>query len=216
MNITNLTVIEQVNPVIDFNFEDALNYLEEKLQDMKGWILTDETIEFAKKDLADLNKLKANIEAFRKEKKKMMEAPIKEFEKKCKILVEKVDEVYLPIKEQADAFEQKRKEQKREEVLGLLNKIKSESTLPDEYLNRIEFNEKWLNKTVSIIQAEEEIYEQLGNLAKEYESEQQKQELISTYCELANEKYGLDVKLDPQNYFYLELTVAKQKIDEAG
>ena len=105
---TEMIITKKVDAQIDFNYEQAEQYLESLIGDMKGWVIQEADLSFAKDTLADLNKLSKNVEDFRKKHKKEMEKPIKEFETKCKSLVEKINEVYSPLKLQYEGFEEKR------------------------------------------------------------------------------------------------------------
>ncbi len=61
-----------------------------------------ETIKMGRTCMADLNKLKAPIEAERKRVKKIYEAPLKEFEARVKAITAKIDSARANIKEQVD------------------------------------------------------------------------------------------------------------------
>jgi len=215
-NNTEMVITNKVEAQIDFNYKQAEQYLEGLIGDMKGWVIQEADLAFAKDTLADLNKLSKNVEDFRKKHKKEMEKPIKEFEAKCKALVSKVDEVYKPLKLQYEGFEEKRKEAKKQEVLTLISEMKQDAGLEAEYTNKIEFKEKYLNKTESIKAIKEDLEQQFVELFKQKSDYENKVETIKTICEMHNIKNNLSVELDFNNFLHLEVAAAKIKIEESA
>ena len=215
-NNTELVITNKVEAQIDFNYEQAEQYLEGLIGDMKGWVIQEADLPFAKDTLADLNKLSKNVEDFRKKHKKEMEKPIREFEAKCKALVSKVDEVYKPLKLQYEGFEEKRKESKKQEVLNLISEMKQDSGLETEYTDKIEFKEKYLNKTENIKAIKEDLELQFIELFKQKADYDNKVETIKAICEMHNVKNNLSVELDFHNFLHLEVAEAKIKIEESA
>ena len=214
--VTEMIITKKVDAQIDFNYDQAEQYLTSIIGDMKGWVINESDLAFAKDTLVDLNKLSKNVEDFRKKHKKEMEKPIKEFEAKCKALVSKIEEVYQPLKIQYEGFEEKRREKKKIEVMALIEEVKAKSELPDKYTARIEFKDSYLNKTANIKAIEEELWEQAESALREYKQDQQAEEYIKTLCEMTDLKYNLSVKMDHKNFIRLSADEAKVAIDQAG
>jgi hypothetical protein len=215
-NVTEMVITNRVDAQIDFNYEQAEQYLESLIGDMKGWIIEEDDLTFAKDTLADLNKLSKNVEDFRKKNKKEMEKPIKEFESKCKLLVDKINEVYSPLKLQYEGFEDKRKAKKKIEVMALIEEVRAKSDLPEKYSSRIVFNESYLNKTISIKQVEQDLYKQATNAFNDYKQDMQAELFIKALCEKTDHKYNLSVNLDYKNFTHLTIEEAELVIDQAG
>ena len=213
---TEMVITKRVDAQIDFNYEQAERYLESLIGDMKGWVIQQADLSFAKDTLADLNKLSKNVEDFRKKHKKEMEKPIKEFETKCKSLVEKINEVYSPLKLQYEGFEEKRKANKKVEVMALIEEVKTKSELPNKYADMIQFNDKYLNKTEGIKAIEIDLWAQAELALKQLEADRQHEEYVKTICEMVNIKNGLSVELDYKNFVHLEKDKAKEQIELAG
>lgn len=137
--------VNKVLPVINANFEEVKESLNQSLEKYKGIVVTEETLQDCKKTQQDLGKVEKGIEDFRKSVKKDMEAPIKEFEAKCKELTALIGEVKKPIKEGITVFDTKRREEKKQQAeelikecilqLGLIEKYSAELTVIDKYLN---------------------------------------------------------------------------------
>ena len=111
--VTEMMVTSRVEAQIDFNYEEAEQYLNGLLTNFHEWQIQEADLPFAKDTLAGLNKLTKSVEDFRKTTKKEMEKPIKAFEDKCKKLTGKISEVYDPLKLQYDGFEEKRRQEKQ-------------------------------------------------------------------------------------------------------
>ena len=142
--------ISRNNGTIDFNFEDLKDALTAELELYKNLVFTEDTKADAKKTVAELRKLKKQINDKRIEVKKLYMQPYTDFEAKVKELDKLINEPIAYISEQIDAFEQKRIEEKRE----LINKIYLELVSEREdiagyaELNRV-YDSKWENTSTS-------------------------------------------------------------------
>lgn len=138
-------LVAQVNKsgVIESNLEAVEGQLNEFLAGYRGVIVTEDTLPQSKKDLAEIRKKKDSIDTARKELKKQWEAPFKEFEGKCKKLIELCDKTIDEINSQVKTFEDQKKEEKRKLVEEIYENTVGEygEYLPLEFI----FDEKWLN-----------------------------------------------------------------------
>jgi hypothetical protein len=154
---------DQFVKTIDFNFDELKKEITNALEKYQGRVYSDESIKDAKSDRATLNKFKEALESKRKEVKKQCLAPYEAFEKKIKELTALVDEPILAIDGQVKSYEQAKKDEKKAAIteyyeahIGDLAPL-----LP---LERV-FNEKWLNATVKINAAQEEIDALISRIA---------------------------------------------------
>lgn len=131
---------------IDTNLDELEKELTGIKQRYDGVLVTKDTVDLAKKDRADLNKLVDGIETQRKAIKKQWNEPYNEFEKRVKEILEIIKKPISDIDEQIKAFEKQDKEEKKEKVKELYKQY-----VPAEYQEYIPFdiifNEKWLNKS---------------------------------------------------------------------
>lgn len=97
---------------IEFNFEEIKKSLESKLENYQSLVYNDTEILSAKKDRAELNKLKTDIENKRKEIKNQCLKPYEEFEIKIKELVALVEKPIKEIDSQVKNYEETQKEEK--------------------------------------------------------------------------------------------------------
>ena len=85
-------------------------YVECQVQKYDNLLFTDAEMPEAKKTMAELNRLKKQIEDRRKEIKKEIAAPYTEFESQVKPIVQRIDEVRGKIETQVREYEQIRDE----------------------------------------------------------------------------------------------------------
>ena len=150
--------IEQViPPQISFNFEEIKEELSGKLQVYRNMVVTESGIKEAKADRANLNKFKAALADSRKAVKAQWNQPLNDFEGKMKELERMVDEPIGAIDRQVKAFEETKKQDKRQQIErffeGAVGDL--EEVLP---LSKI-WNDRWLNATYPVKDIEREILE---------------------------------------------------------
>lgn len=151
-------------PAVQWNYEEVKAWLSDGLKRYDGIVYDENQITQAKKDRANLNKLADAIDAKRKEMKAVYLQPYSEFEAQAKELTAMVKSYSDSIGAQVKAFDDFKKQQKREEIKKLFEQIFGDlaKLVPFE---RIE-NPKWLNVTTSITAASEEIAEFADRIEK--------------------------------------------------
>ncbi|MCF0161403.1 MAG: DUF1351 domain-containing protein [Fusobacterium necrophorum] len=200
-----------VPAILEFNFDEVKNSLEEHLEKYKNLVVTEENQKEMKSTLADLNKTQKSIDDYRKEQKKLMSEPIKEFESKCNELSNLVKEAIAPIKEQLDVFEEARIKEKEEEIKLLIQNIVDHTELNPYYANQLDILPKYLNKTAKekeIVADLEARATQLKLLQEAQEMKEkikaQKTDLIQKEIEEANNKYEINLKISAFQYLISE------------
>lgn len=138
---------------ISFNYDEIKQALTEKVHFYETAVYTDEQIKQAKSDRADLNKLKdaLNSERIRLEKEYMI--PFNDFKTKINELIGIIAKPVAIIDQQVKDYERKKKEEKREAILGLFNEL----GFPDYYPFEKAFNEAWLNTSCSMSRVKEDL-----------------------------------------------------------
>ena len=146
--------VKELSP-IKFNYEEIKNWVIEKSKEYKSIVYTEDTIENAKTDRATLNKVTKAINDEKIRLKKEVLKPFEDFEKKCKELQGIMSEATNSIDSQIKSFEEKEQNKKREQIKEIFN------THIGDFKDLISFetifNSRWLNKTYSIKNIEEEI-----------------------------------------------------------
>lgn len=161
-----LTLRINQNPgSIELNFDELEAQLDSKLAEYKGAVFTEDSKTYAKKEVANLRKLKKDIDDARKAVKKKWMEPYDSFDDRMKKLMKKVDEPINLINEQVEEFEKKRIEKKRAEIKKAFNEFMSE--IPD-YLEYISlekiYNAKWENASVNMKSVRSEMEQSISSI----------------------------------------------------
>lgn len=142
---------------IESNVAEVKSWLQSALSPYKSMIVSEDAIKSAKEDRAKLNKLKTAIDEKRKTTKKMWVSPYVQWESEVNELLSICDEAIKNLDTQIKSFDDSVKQKKREELESFFNENASAADV-DFYINfEMCFNPKWLNSTVKIETAKEEI-----------------------------------------------------------
>ena len=171
---------------VEFNYDELKQALAEKCEEFTGLVYGDDNIKDAKKDKADLNKLKKELNDRRISLQKEYLAPFDDFKKKVDELIGLIDKPVAMIDAQVKDYEDRKRMIKKTEVV---------LTFQDIWDNEIPFeaveDERWYNASVSMASIRDEI-------EKKNESIKYDLETISTlkYPVVARECYmkTLDIR----------------------
>lgn len=136
----------QLPAAISFNFDEIKNEVADKVELYKNMVYSDDQIKMAKADKATLNKFRTALEDERKRIKKECLAPYEEFEAQIKEIVAIIDEPIKLIGEQVGKFDEQQKKEKKLQIMQLWAIYDKPQWLS---LDAI-WDEKWLNKTMSM------------------------------------------------------------------
>ncbi|MFL0167702.1 DUF1351 domain-containing protein [Candidatus Clostridium helianthi] len=165
-----LEVIKEL-PIIKTNFKDVKVSLKETIAKYKGIVVTEEGLQDCKATQKELAGLRNKIDDFRKTVKKDMEVPIKEFEGQCKELMGLISDAEQPIKEGITIFDNKRREEKRNKALELIQESIQAYQLNGKYSSNLTVLDKYLNLSASAKSVKEDIAQRAASLAKEQQDE---------------------------------------------
>lgn len=196
----------QVGQPITFNFDELKTELTEKVQHYKTLVYTDDQVSDAKKDKANLNKLKTAIEDRRKEIKKECLKPYEDFEKQVKEIVAIIDEPIGLIDKQVKDFETEKKNAKRNEI----EELWASKTKPDWLKLEQIWDDKWLNVTTNMKSIETTIDNELTRIDNEISSIHQ----LGEFAFEAEQIYHISLSL-PQAIAEGQRLLAIQKAKEA-
>lgn len=149
--------------VIEFNFEELKQEITNRVEMYKTLVYTDEQIKSAKEDRANLRKFVDALEAERKAVKKQCLQPYEAFESKVKELLKIVNEPVALIDKQVKEYEEKKKIDKKDEIVNFFNSCTYPEWLKFEQI----FDEKWLNSSVSMKSVKETIDARLEQIEKD-------------------------------------------------
>lgn len=165
MEIVIKTDLASFPKLIEFNYEELKTSLQNSLEKYRGIAYTDDQIQAAKTDRATLNKLKAAIDAERKNMKAICLQPFNDFEAKTKELIALVDEPVKEIDDQVKKFELAKKEEKKATIRAFFaeNAKEISGLVPFESI----FDEKWLNSSTSMKAVQDVILKTVSRIEKD-------------------------------------------------
>lgn len=148
-------LVEQDTGKISFNYEETKAFLEEKMSEYDGALFTDDSMKYAKAEVAFLRKLKTQMDGERKKVKAAWMVPYEDFKSKVDDLLLLVEKPINLIDGQIKDYERRKKEEKKETCREIYEKEIGDMA---EYLpfERI-FEEKWLNATTAVKTITDEI-----------------------------------------------------------
>lgn len=162
---------------IDWNKEEFKEFVAEVTSQYTGMVYSEDQMKEAKSDRANLNAMKKAISDRRIEVKNAVMAPYAQFEEEVKEIVALIEKPIALIDFQIKEYEEQQKKEKRN---LLLEYFKETAVGIGEWLTfEMIFNQKWLNASVSMKKAREEIESKIGSIKTDLNS-------IETLCD---EKY---------------------------
>lgn len=146
---------------VQTNMETVKERLTERVGRYEGIIFTEDSKADAKKTVAELRKLRKDIDDRRKEVKKQWLIPYEQFEMEVKSLLMMVDRPIEQINDQVGAFEEKRLEERGDEIKAI---YREEIGDLDEFLPLFKIrDEKWNNVSVSAKAIRKSMSEAIAN-----------------------------------------------------
>ena len=181
-------------PVITINFEEVKASLDENMDKYKGIVVTEDSLKDCKATQKDLAGLRNKLDGYRKDVKREMEKPIKEFEGQCKELIGLIEEVEIPIKLGITEFDNKRREEKRKFAEINIFKISQGLGLEKKYAEQLTVVDKYLNLTASAKSVVEDITQRAEMLKQQQNMDKAKLELLKGSIETTLEAVNTTIK----------------------
>lgn len=181
-------------PVITMNFEEVKASLIETMEKYKGIVVTEEGLQDCKATQKELAGVRNKIDTYRKDVKKEMEKPIKEFESQCKDLIGLIADAEKPIKEGITVFDNKRREAKRDKAIELIRTTIEERGLDEKYASQLTVLDKYLVLNGSVKAVREDIEQRAEMLKQQQNSDKAKAEMLKATIESTLETVNTTIK----------------------
>lgn len=208
-----IRIIETKPAVVNFNYQEISDHLDLVLSTYRGLVFSDSTVTECKKTIAELRKGQKSLDEFRKATKKQLTESVTFFEKQCKSLDGKFEDVIQPLTQQYVQFELERREKKREEIQSIIDALIAEHRLSEKYASQLAIPEEYFNKGKAIKAIKAELSALANTLKVQQDKEVQDIDLIKTKVELANAQYQLSSALMPEPYLRLLSYKSAAEID---
>lgn len=152
---------------ISFNYEELKQQIQTRAADYASLVYTDDQIANAKKDRADLNRLKKalNDERIRQEKEFLQ--PFNEFKAQVKELCDIIDVATASVDKQVKEFEDQKKAEKLNAIGEYWYSVLAADKIPAAVSFRMIFESKWLNASVSMKSIQEAIDGKVEQIRKD-------------------------------------------------
>lgn len=174
-----------------------------KIKERANLVITRDNINFAKKEISNLNKNKTLMKNDCKNLKLKILSNFNEYEKECKEVEEVIDQVVSTMKSSIATFEFEDLEARRKEKAEYVNKQLEKAIqegLPKEYANHFMFNKKWWeNKTYQVTKFKQEVEAEINRLKEAYDRLIKSHESIKSFIEVQCKSAGIE-PLDSANY----------------
>ena len=198
MENLDLKVIRQEQPVIEINFEEIKTNLKESVQEYSSLVVTDDTLPICKTKQKELAGIRIKIDNYRKEVKKAMSKPIDEFEAKCKQLISLVEEAEKPLKEGIQVFDDKKREEKRQIALNIIQAAIEHHGLKPKYSSQLTVSDKYTNLGAKASEVREDVEQRVFILLGEQKKEEEMLEIIQDTIDNVNK--GIKAQLSMADF----------------
>ena len=167
--ITNLTpdVTYSAGVVRFENFEEYKLQAQDIADFVSSIVVTEETVQASKKMIAATRKIVDGLNRRRIDMKKDILASYTEFEKQVKELQGIIDDADRTVREQVNELEEKRRAEKKEEIKAIWDKRRVMYDIPIPDLFNHWFDERYLNKGVSMSKIESNMTDFLEDVQKD-------------------------------------------------
>lgn len=201
-----LQIREQVvAPVIAINFDELEAQATQIAQAYTSIAITDDTYMSAKADAKKLAGYVSDIEKKRKALKSQVEAPIKEFDKRCKAIEQILTDAKTAIEGVTVKYDEDRKAERREKIKKYVDKQVVSAGLRSEYIAML-VEPASLNSLSATLKSVKEDYDaQIITLKNRQDAEDTLTATITTTVDAANLKISQQMK-------YEAFSVEKQAI----
>lgn len=162
-----IEIYEKRIGMLDWNFEELNRGLDERLKSYTDVQYTDDQIQLAKKDRANLNGFKKAVNDRKIELKKEFCEPYDNFADQVKQLIGKVDKAVQGIDQQIKAYEQREKDEKKNRIISWWK-----TNGPKLYAVDLEqvFDPKYLNKSCSDSTWQKELAERAEQIDRDLDT----------------------------------------------
>lgn len=189
-------ILKEQSPIIQINFEEIKKALVETLEEYEGIVVTEQSLNICKAKQKELASLRVKIDNYRKGKKKELSKPIQDFENQCKELISLIEQVEFPIKEGIKVFDDKKREEKRQQAVKIAKEVAEEYGLNEKYASRLEVLDKYCNLTAKASDVRDDLIARAMALKIEQDREQELIGIIKDTIASENERIKLKMKFE--------------------
>lgn len=177
---------------ITFNYEELKTAVQEKADEYASVVYTEDKVKDAKKDRAELNKLKDALNSERIRLQKEYMKPFEDYKAKTDELIGILEKPIGLIDRQIKDFDEKQKDEKKKEIELHFRTMEKPEFLQ---LNSV-WNPKWLNKTYEMSKIRSELQEQVEKIQSDLATLSNLSEFGFEACEVYKSTLDLNKALN--------------------
>ena len=205
-------------PMVSGNFEELSSKIKALVNKYKDTELTDSNVNYVKTLKSHFVSLRTGIEKARKDWKAIYISPMEtSVDSMCKDLQKLVEEGEMSLKNQLDAYDQKRKDQLTEILQDYVKEAVVKYELREEYASQIELKSKFYNLTQKEDDSIADIESQAEELGKKQTEHDSAVELINAECKgttLVPETYIRQLIYKSPMELIMQIKMDKKKAEE--
>ena len=152
---------------ITFNYEELKQELLLKAETYASLVYTEDQIQAAKKDRADLNRLKKALNDERMKREREYMQPFSEFKTQINEIISIIDKPCIVIDRQVKAFEEQKKAEKLKAIEEYWHSVLAADKVPAAVSFKLIMDSRWLNASVSMKSIQDIIDGKLEQIAKD-------------------------------------------------
>lgn len=152
---------------ITFNYEELKQELLLKAETYASLVYTEDQIQAAKKDRADLNRLKKALNDERMKREREYMQPFSEFKAQINEIISIIDKPCIVIDKQVKAFEEQKKAEKLKAIEEYWHSVLAADKVPEAVSFKLIIDSRWLNASVSMKSIQDIIDGKLEQIAKD-------------------------------------------------
>ena len=152
---------------ITFNYEELKQELLLKAETYASLVYTEDQIQAAKKDRADLNRLKKALNDERMKREREYMQPFSEFKAQINEIISIIDKPCAVIDKQVKAFEEQKKAEKLKTIEEYWHSVLAADKVPEAVSFKLILDSRWLNASVSMKSIQDIIDGKLEQIAKD-------------------------------------------------
>lgn len=195
--MNDLMIKEQISmPVIAINFDELEAQATQIAQTYTSVAITDDTYMSAKNDAKKLAGYVNDIEKRRKALKSQVEAPIKEFDKRCKAIEQILVDAKTAIEGVTVKYDEDRKAERREKIKKYVDKQVADAGLRSEYIAMLTEPASLNSLSATLKSVKEEYDAQIIALKNRQDAEDTLTATITATVDAANTKLAQQMKYE--------------------
>lgn len=188
--------LQVLNHVQEFNwnFQEIKQAVTEYIEKYHGLVVTEENLKDMEAAQKEVAAVRIKIDGFRKEVKKRLEEPYKQFDIEIKELQALVEKAEGPLKEQIYKYETDRIKKREEELMQFAKKTAAGLGVRDDYF-KLAIPSKWTNRTARDSAIKKEIVSEIEAMLEQQRRDDEAIELLRQRAELIDQTCAEHSKL---------------------